>query len=186
MYHRFLPSLDLKRQQLLTAYKDAQQVYQALLQQQTEHTEQLQTLYPLLGGSTLKSVDLDELVKIQNVEIIERNIVGTRVPVLKQLDFVVANYSRLVLPFWIDLLTEELQHAARLRLELQIARRRMELLETASRRITQRVNLFEKVLIPTAKSNIKKIVLALSDEERAAVIRSKLAKQIRQRDAGDE
>jgi len=29
-------------------------------------------------------------------------------------------------------------------------------------------------------------VLALSDEERAAVIRSKLAKQIRQRDAGDE
>jgi V/A-type H+-transporting ATPase subunit D len=38
------------------------------------------------------------------------------------------------------------------------------------------VNLFEKVLIPKAEQNIRKIVIFLSDQERAAVVRSKIAK----------
>lgn len=185
MYHRFLPSLDLKRQQLLTAYKESQQEYRLVEEEKTKHDKQLTSLFPLLGGSTLKSVDLDELVRIKDAEIFEQNIVGTRVPILKKLTFDVADYSRLILPFWVDVLAEELQEAARLKLELQLAKRKMELLEEASRRITQRVNLFEKVLIPTAKKNIKRIVLALSDEERAAVVRSKLAKQIQHRDEGE-
>lgn len=182
MYRRFLPSLDLKRQQLLTAYKEAQRDCQLIEQQKHEHDQQLATLFPLLGGSTLKSVDLDQLVQIEQVVIHEKNVVGTRVPVLQQLTFVVADYSRLMLPFWVDFLADELQEAARLKLELQVARKKLKLLEAASRKITQRVNLFEKVLIPTARDNIKKIVLALSDEERAAVVRSKLAKQIRHRE----
>ena len=45
------------------------------------------------------------------------------------------------------------------------------------RTITQRVNLFSKVLIPRAEENIKRIGLFLSDQERAGVVRSKLSKQ---------
>ena len=52
-----------------------------------------------------------------------------------------------------------------------------EKLKSAARTITQRVNLFSKVLIPEAEENIKKIGLFLSDQERAGVVRSKLAKQ---------
>jgi V/A-type H+-transporting ATPase subunit D len=44
------------------------------------------------------------------------------------------------------------------------------------RRITQRVNLFEKVLIPNAKRDIARIQIFLSDVERAAVVTSKIAK----------
>lgn len=44
------------------------------------------------------------------------------------------------------------------------------------RRVTQRVNLFEKVLIPKAEENIRRITIFLSDQERAAVVRSKIAK----------
>ena len=43
--------------------------------------------------------------------------------------------------------------------------------------ITQRVNLFEHVLIPTAQANIKKIRTALGEEEMQAVVRSKIAKR---------
>lgn len=44
-------------------------------------------------------------------------------------------------------------------------------------RITsQRVNLFEKVMIPTAKANIKKINIYLGDQQTAAVVRGKIAK----------
>jgi V/A-type H+-transporting ATPase subunit D len=49
-------------------------------------------------------------------------------------------------------------------------------MQGAVRRVTQRVNLFEKVLIPNAKRNIARIQIFLSDVERAAVVTSKIAK----------
>ena len=46
----------------------------------------------------------------------------------------------------------------------------------AVRKVTQRVNLFDKVLIPRARKHIERIRIHLSDAERAAVVRSKIAK----------
>jgi V/A-type H+-transporting ATPase subunit D len=82
----------------------------------------------------------------------------------------------LVTPFWVDLLVDSLKRLAELRIRQQVRQERVERLDYAARRITQRVNLFEKVLIPQAEANIRKIVIFLSDEERAAVVRSKIAK----------
>ena len=59
----------------------------------------------------------------------------------------------------------------------QVERRRLALLDEAVRKVTQRVNLFEKVLIPRTKEHIRKIRIYLSDAERAAVVRSKIAKR---------
>jgi V/A-type H+-transporting ATPase subunit D len=42
--------------------------------------------------------------------------------------------------------------------------------------VSQRVNLFEKVLIPNARRDIARIKIFLSDIERAAVVTSKIAK----------
>jgi V/A-type H+-transporting ATPase subunit D len=64
-----------------------------------------------------------------------------------------------------------------LHVRLTVERRRVALLEEAVRKVTQRVNLFEKVLIPRAKEHIRKIRIYLSDAERAAVVRSKIAKR---------
>ena len=64
-----------------------------------------------------------------------------------------------------------------------IAELRLVLLETAVKTITQRVNLFDKVLIPKTKSNIKDIKIYLSDEEMAAVVRSKISKRKRAAEA---
>jgi len=47
----------------------------------------------------------------------------------------------------------------------------------ASRKATQRVNLVSKILIPEALGNIRKIRIFLADNERAAVVRSKIAKK---------
>ncbi len=63
-----------------------------------------------------------------------------------------------------------------LRVRVDVADKRTEVLEAALRRVTQRVNLFDKVLIPKAEENIRRIVIFLSDQERAAVVRSKIAK----------
>jgi V/A-type H+-transporting ATPase subunit D len=41
------------------------------------------------------------------------------------------------------------------------------------------VNLFEKILIPTAKKNIQRIQIFLGDADRSAIVRSKIAKAMR-------
>lgn len=179
MYRRFLPSLDLKRQQLLGAWKTAVRERDQLEQRMTAHQGQLERWLPLLGSSTLASRDLSSLVTVQSVELVEEREVGTRVPVLRRVEFSRAAYSTLSLPFWIDQLVSDLQQQATFRIELQVQQERVAQLAAAARKITQRVNLFEKVLIPGARENIKTIQVALSDEERAAVVRSKLAKRKR-------
>jgi V/A-type H+/Na+-transporting ATPase subunit D len=175
-YRQFLPSLDLKRQQLLAALKQARRALADFNQRRQSIDERLQALFPLLGSSTIATRRIASLVSIKEVCIEEENVLGTRLPIVRAVDFVVSPYSRWIAPFWVDSLVADLELAAELQVELQVAQERVKRLEIASRRITQRVNLFEKVLIPQAEENIRKITIFLSDQERAAVVRSKLAK----------
>src|SRR5262249_1186071 len=91
-------------------------------------------------------------------------------------EFEVADYSFLATPFWFDELVTCLKDVVTYRIRLQIYRERVSRMQRAVRRVTQRVNLFGKVLIPTAKQNIARIQIFLSDVERAAVVTSKIAK----------
>lgn len=177
MYRRFLPSLDLKRQQLLSAWRDARTKLELAESQFSAARESLSRILPLLGSSTLRTRDLSSLIHLRSVEIETENIVGARVPVIRSMEFERAEYSTLTFPFWVDQLVDNLEQVATLQLKLEVQRERVERLRVASRKVTQRVNLFEKILIPTAQENIKRIRIAMSDEERSAVIRSKLAKK---------
>ena len=176
-YKRFLPSLDLKRQQLLAALKQAHGESAAADEAYRQLEQHVAETYPLLGSSTVATRNLASLVRIRRVEIEEANLVGVRLPVARQVEFEVAEYSRMVMPFWVDLLVDHLRRMAELNILRQVHTERVRRLDYAARRITQRVNLFEKVLIPQAERDIRKIVIFLSDQERAAVVRSKIAKQ---------
>jgi V/A-type H+-transporting ATPase subunit D len=177
MFKRFLPSLDLKRQQLLAALKQARRELAEVERRIEELDERLELIFPLLGSSTAATRNLASLVRVRDVEIEEENVLGTELPIAQRVEFEVADYSRLVTPFWVDLLIENLERLAELRVHRQVRQERVERLDYAARRITQRVNLFEKVLIPRAEQHIRKIVIFLSDQERAAVVNSKIAKQ---------
>lgn len=173
MYERFLPSLDLKRRQLLLDQQQARRATEAIEQDLQTTLQEQQGLLALLGAN---HQDLSGLLTVTAVEIREENRLGVKLPVLQNVTFQATPYSLLAKPFWVDFLIELLQVACRLKLQLQVAHTRMQRLEEAVRRITQRVNLFEKVLIPEAKRNIQRIQIYLADAERAAVVRSKLAK----------
>lgn len=176
MFRRFLPSLDLKRQQLLQALKAARDELAEVMGQIEQLSEHLEELFPLLGSSTIATRDVSSLVWIRSVKIEEENVLGSRLPVAREVAFEVRDYSTLVTPFWVDKLVNDLEKLAELRVHQQVREERVRLLDYAVRKITQRVNLFEKVLIPRAVENIRRIVIFLSDEERAAVVRSKIAK----------
>jgi len=127
------------------------------------------------------AIQLDNLVTISRLEIGEENLMGTRLPTLQALEFRISNYGVLTKPFWVDALVVVLQSAIEANIRIQVARRRVELLQEAERTVTQRYNLFDKVLIPRARKNIRKISIYLSDAERAAVVNSKIAKRKKER-----
>ena len=108
---------------------------------------------------------------------------GVKLPALKQVICKVLDYSMLAKPHWVDMLVEQIKAMVEQKTRVRIASDRVRLLEQAVRKTTQRVNLFDKILIPTAKANIRKIQIYLADAERAIVINSKITKTIRRKQA---
>jgi V/A-type H+-transporting ATPase subunit D len=176
LYRRFLPSLELKRQQLQAAWRKSKTELAEIEAEVGRVRDELQSLYPLIGGSTIDIAEMARWVRVGEVEVETENVVGTAVPRLGQLLLEVDEYSRLAMPFWVDSLVDALKQMVHLRVRVGIAKKRTAVLGAALRRVTQRVNLFDKVLIPRAEENIRRIVIFLSDQERAAVVRSKIAK----------
>jgi V/A-type H+/Na+-transporting ATPase subunit D len=173
LFERFLPSLELKRQQLTAEYKKALQVLAEAEQGAEQASRSLPALLPILGSTPMK---LSGLIRIRRVDVAEEDVLGLRLPTLRAVEFDTADYSLLATPFWLDALVTCLKEVATYRLRLQVYRERVARMQGAVRRVTQRVNLFEKVLIPNAKQNIARIQIFLSDVERAAVVTSKIAK----------
>ena len=123
---------------------------------------------------------LTGLVRVRRVDLTEENVVGVRLPRIAAIDIEVAEYSTLAKPFWLDTLADKLRSMLELRARRAVGGERVQRLEQAVRKVTQRVNLFEKVLIPQARENISRIQIHLADAERAAVVRSKIMKANRQ------
>ena len=71
---------------------------------------------------------------------------------------------------------EDVRALVRQRLEIAFAEERVRRLDAAFRKVVQRVNLFQKVLVPEARAEIQRIRIVLADVERAAVVRSKIFK----------
>jgi V/A-type H+-transporting ATPase subunit D len=172
-YQRFLPSLDMKRRQLMLERAKAR----ARLQETDRAIEALRQRVgeqlPMLANH---EVELEGLVRILDVRLEWENVVGVRLPILEGVQVEVRDYGFIAKPHWVDRVVVELMRMLELHTGRQIAKRRMALLDAALRKVTQRVNLFEKVLIPRSEENIRKIRIFLSDAERAAVVRSKIAK----------
>ena len=173
LYGRLLPSLDLKRRQLTVEHEKAKQAVGAANEKAARFESQVASELKMVAD---RELDLSGLLTVRDVNVGIENVVGVKLPKLEGVEYEEADYSRLAKPSWIDVLVEKLKAAMALRIEVAIAEQRVEVLGQAVRRTTQRVNLFERILIPTAKSNIKRIQIFLGDLERDAVVRSKLAK----------
>jgi len=148
------------------AFRAAQEAIEA-------YTLQTAEKYPMLAHEKLGH---EGVVRIREVAVGSENLVGVHLPFLEEVTFEAPVYPLLGRPAWTEMLIARIERAAKMELEKEILHHRITLLERALRKITQRVNLFEKVLIPNARANIKKIAVVLDDMQRAGVVRSKIAK----------
>jgi V/A-type H+/Na+-transporting ATPase subunit D len=173
IYERFLPSLDLKRRQLIAERAKAEYELAAIQKEIAALTGRVSAHLPMLAN---REVDLTSLVWIEAIQVEEENRLGTRLPAFQGAEVQIRDYSFLTRPHWVDVAATWIREMILLQLRLQVQQDRVKLLNEAARKITQRVNLFEKVLIPRAREHIRRIRIHLSDAERAAVVRAKLAK----------
>lgn len=176
-----LPSLDLKRRQISAERAKAREKLAQTQQKLEELESAIAKELPMLSNDL---INLQGLVKVTSVDLVQENVMGTWLPKVNQVQIEVDDYALLSKPFWVDRLVELLRIALEANIERQVGQQRVKLLNQAERVITQRFNLFDKVLIPKTKANIKKIQIYLADAERAGVVNSKLAKRKKEKQLG--
>lgn len=175
-YQRFLPSLDMKRKQLIAERNRARQELEEIQTAVADTRQRAGDEVPMLAD---RQVAVEQLVAIRDVTLDRQNVVGVQLPVLREVTFDVAAYGYLAKPHWVDRVVDLLRRQLERSVAERVAAERLRLLEQALKTATQRVNLFDKVLIPRTQAEIKRIEIALGDAERAAVVRAKFAKRKR-------
>jgi V/A-type H+-transporting ATPase subunit D len=173
-YNRYLPTLQLKKQQLQMEILRANASMEERSRQESAAVHDAQAWSGLLSDS---SVHLTPWLTPSGVISGSRNIAGVDIPVFQKAEFATAEYDLFLTPLWVDAAIEALRAIASLRAEIKILEEGVAILKRELRTTTQRVNLFEKVKIPEAEEAIRVIKIYIGDQMANAVGRSKMAKK---------
>jgi V/A-type H+-transporting ATPase subunit D len=174
-YQRYLPTLQLKKQQL-----QMEILRQIALLEEKGRQEQSKKSNAMAWSGLLnadRELNLGQWLKPKEAVLSARNIAGLDLPVFQRLEFAAAEYDLFLAPLWADAAIEILRTIVSLRKEIQVILEGIEILRQELRVTNQRVNLFEKVKIPEAQGAIRRIKIYLGDQMANAVGRSKIAKR---------
>jgi V/A-type H+-transporting ATPase subunit D len=172
-YQKFLPILLLKKMQLQLVIRQLEPVVEAKRRELEETIAGIRPWGRLLSGET---IDIEDYLQVEAVRTKKDNIAGVEIPEFDRVVYKDTPYSLFATPAWLDEALLVLRQLVSLKEELRVLLKKEALLKEELRTTTQRVNLFEKKLIPELKENIRKIRIFLGDDETAAVGRAKLAK----------
>ena len=184
-FERYLPMLKLKQQQLQLTIQEIRRHRQKAHAETDEVRKRIDRYRPLLLNPS--GINVARLASPTEVNTSEENIAGIRIPTFESVSFDPADYSLFATPPWVDKALADNRELNEKQARAEIIDRRYELLNKALTKVIQRVNLFDKVLIPRCRENIRIIRIRLGEEQTAAVGRAKLAKaklKPREREAG--
>ena len=178
-FQRYLPTLQLKKQQLQSVIMGIRQELERKEAERIQMIGDLDEWVAVFAENEIFDEDkrLDQLVQPDKVIVKEENIAGVKIPAFEELTFKDINYDVDDYPLWVDTAVFKLREIARLDALVSTLKKQTELLEAELRTTSQRVNLFEKVKIPEAKENIRVIQVYLGDQQTAAVVRGKISKK---------
>jgi V/A-type H+-transporting ATPase subunit D len=172
---KYLPTLQLKKMLLQIEVNQAEQEIEQL-HQEFETAEKKISSYAALF-SDRNAFDLYTAVKIVEVQKKIENIAGIDIPVLENVVFQDNGYMLFDSPVWLDAAIIGLRGLITIREKIRVGEEKKAALAKELREVSIRVNLFEKILIPRAQGNIRKIKIFLGDQQLAAVCQAKVAKQ---------
>lgn len=172
-YQRYLPTLQLKKQQLQIEILHQLDLLREKKRLEAVKRESASSWTGLLtDGFNLKKYVLPEAVSTDT-----KNIAGVDVRVFREARFADPDYDLFLAPLWVDAGVDCWKNINSLRLEVRLIEEAVKILRDELRVTTQRVNLFEKVKIPEAEEAIHLIKIYIGDQMSNAVGRSKIAKR---------
>lgn len=137
------------------------------LEESVLRMEGLSVLFPELSS---------DFLEVEGVDLEMNKIAGVKVPVLKNIHFIEKPCLLFVYPSWIPQGIEDLKHLVSIGLQSEVFRYKMQFLEKARKKTTQKVNLYEKVQIPGYKEAVQKIKRFIEDEENLSKSSQKIVK----------
>ncbi|MBQ6987852.1 MAG: V-type ATP synthase subunit D [Alistipes sp.] len=172
-----LPTIKSKESALRSEVKKAKDTARDYQRRLEALTAQYDYMVALWGEFDLT------LLKVADVELSIQKIAGVRTPVLEDVRFDEKQYDLFSSPVWYADGVELLKKLARLGIECEVYNRKMELLDYARRKTTQKVNLYEKVQIPGYEDAIRTIKRFMEDEENLSKSAQKIVKTRQQQAA---
>lgn len=116
------------------------------------------------------------LLSVDDVRMDIKKIAGVRIPVLEEVIYTTKTFSLFNSPKWYADGLSQLKELAQVGIEREFSAKKLELLEYARKKTTQKVNLFEKVQIPGYEDAIRKIKRFMEDEENLSKSSQKIVK----------
>lgn len=174
MYRRYLPTLTLKKQQLQIEIRTIEANAKAVRQER----EALERGFSdWIAVFSERSAFPEGVIRVSNIRKGKGNIAGVDIPTFEGADFERKEYDLYETPLWVDIAIGHMERAMRLDLEASVLDEQARLLKAELLATSQRVNLFEKVKIPEAEDNIRRISIYMADQQVSAVVRSKISKR---------
>ncbi|MCK5781468.1 MAG: V-type ATP synthase subunit D [Flavobacteriales bacterium] len=172
---RALPTLQNKEAALRIEVKRAKTMAAKL-------EDKLQQQMAKLDGISSLWVEFDtNIVSVEDVILDRKKIAGVNTPVLVDVKFKKEEFSLFSKPLWFMDGVEILKDLVNISIEREVFLRKMELLNIARKKTTQKVNLYDKVQIPGYKDAIMKIKRFLEDEENLSKSAQKIVKTRQQK-----
>ncbi len=173
-FTRFLPTLELKKKQLLAEIRQIQREVERLKKENERVEREISSWVHVFSD---EEIDIDELIEVEELRTSTGNIAGIDIPVFEELIFKDIDYDYMRTPLWIDKGIDICKEQIERKAQWEIAQRQQEMIEKELRTTIQRIKLFEEVKIPEAKENIRIIQIFLGDQQTAEVVRGKIAKK---------
>lgn len=171
---KYLPTLQLKKAMLQSEVGAAVTEVADLIMAYDKVRGDAEGWASLLAENS--HVDAKTLARVKEIRKKYENIAGVEVPHFEGVDFEEVTYNLFETPPWLDGVVKLTRKVVDARVRIVVAQEKKVALEKELREVSIRVNLFEKVLIPRARENIKKIRVFLGDMQLAAVCQAKVAK----------
>ncbi|MBO5750662.1 MAG: V-type ATP synthase subunit D [Bacteroidaceae bacterium] len=121
------------------------------------------------------------LVSLKDVQLGEKKIAGVTVPILINIELDVKPFGLFSSPKWYFDGIKLLQGLAKTAVEREFVLAKLDLLDYARRKTTQKVNLFEKVQIPGYQEAVRKIKRFMEDEENLSKSSQKILKSLQEK-----
>ncbi|MFP4520679.1 MAG: V-type ATP synthase subunit D [Fibrobacterota bacterium] len=164
-----LPTLQAKEAALRNEVKSAKK-------ELAEYSEQLEARMRGLSNLDEFWCEMPPVLSIADIETAVKSIAGVKTPYLGDIRFKTGEYSLFGNPRWLPDGLEILKSVIELRVRKKMAEKKLEMLEYARKKTTQKVNLYEKVQIPEYNQALLKIKRFLEDKENLAKSSQKILK----------